>query len=446
MHGAHGAAGARLQSTAHDAFEMHIFKERRPPRCETRCPRGPIRAAAQSGPCASGLSRQNKYAVPALAGPLIPPREKAYGLGPVSYEVNGGAVVRLNDDIKRSVVFLGDVCTRDDGADDISPKGTGFFVHWDGQSYLITAKHIAEKLDLLKPWGIRFNENGGNYRIVEIEQAAWHVHQDADIAVLEFSPPNWSDAGHLPPRYFATEAKMKSKDIGIGDLVYVVGLFKKLYGNLRSFPVMHTGHIALIPEGEKVPVRDRVTGERKFVEAYLVEAKALPGASGAPAIVRCSIEILVPDPENPKLGLRAWVYGSAWLLGVWQASWDGAPSELDVIERFEGREDKQVPYGMGLVVPAPKITEVLEMGVLKERRALAKAARHDDSAAGLDFAGGGKSAKRSKQSSPPKRTGVAARHVRAGDDSSDANNPRHKEDFTNLLRAAAKGRKRDSRT
>jgi hypothetical protein len=109
----------------------------------------------------------------------------------------------------------------------------------------------------------------------------------------------------------------------------------------------------------------------------LVETQGLEGLSGSPVFVRQSvIRPLVPPrliSEHPE-SLDQFFFraprDSVLLLGLWQASWDAPAGQV----LAAGRE-KRVPVGMGIVVPAAKIKETLDLEPLKRMRVLAKAMR-----------------------------------------------------------------------
>lgn len=322
--------------------------------------------------------------------------------------------MRLGDDYRKAVVFIGS-----ENAGDIIPAGTGFFV-WHGEgraadAYLVTAGHVARGLDGA-PIGIRFNTRDNQFRIESIDVPTWHYHPDAsvDVAIMQFTPPRWADCKAFPSIHFATAQKMEQKDFGTGDLVHVVGLFRLLKQTKRSLPVVYTGHIALNPQDEEIPWWDGLDKVTRRTRAYLVEAGAISGASGSPVFIRRTIETMVIDPKDATKALRAWVHGSVWLLGLWSSSWPGTP-DSDLVEAVGLPKDVKVPIGVGVVVPAERLMETLNLPQLKAQRQ--------------------KNADAEDQSSAPTTDAAPA-----------FDNPRHKEDFTNLLRAAVKGPARGRKT
>ncbi len=225
------------------------------------------------------------------------------------------------------------------------------------------------------------------------------------------------------------ETLVNQPDLGIGDIVYVVGLFHLLSGKNINLPVVHTGHIALLPGDEKIPVRN--PGERKShdVEAYLVEAHGLEGLSGAPVFARTSVPIMAQRRhEGPPLQgghklefpvagrLHSWTM----LLGLWQASWDEWPSRILSKEKKLSK-DQKVPLGMGVVVPAYKIAETLNRTELM----MARRQRYQDEL--TERAATTDSLPSPSEASAPE---------------SDAN-PNHLADFTRLVDVAARKRPQD---
>jgi hypothetical protein len=339
-----------------------------------------------------------------------------YRLAPKICEQRGDVVVRLADDLRKCVVYLG----FGDPAqpDSITPMGTGFFVGYAAKGemptvYLVTAQHVADKIKDC-PFSIRYNTKGdGVGRNDHIDGIHWFVHPDkaVDIAVAEIAPPDWADCIAIPPNAFLSEFKMNSKDIGAGDQAYVVGAFPLLHGKHRNLPLVHTGHVALLPEDEPIPVKDfPVEGRVGHVRGYLVQVQTLPGSSGAPVFVRRTLRTVVESEGSPLLS--AWLYGTVWLLGVNHGAWYGAAHELLATPR-----PTTVPVGMAIVMPTVQLLEILEHPTMRERRR--RAQQEADLAQAADLTGA------------PSTT---------------ADNPSHKEDFRRLLNAAVRGKPRDDQT
>jgi hypothetical protein len=267
--------------------------------------------------------------------------------------------VRLDDDARKCVVYLGYAPV---GAEsEIEPIGTGFLTAFGSSPtlYLVTARHVAEAFGQ-DPFAVRLNTKDGKGKNHPLDFVPWNYHptdDNVDIAVAKFTPPEWAEFTFLKPNNYLSDFKLKSKDTGPGDLAYVVGVFSLLHGTHRNMPAVHTGHIALMPGDEPIPIIDwRDPNEERVIQVngYLVEATTMPGTSGAPVFIRRSVE-LSPSAHGK---LQTWAHGTVWLLGIWQGSWRGHPNRLI---KLPSRSEKiTTPLGIGVVVPTTKLIEVLE--------------------------------------------------------------------------------------
>jgi hypothetical protein len=338
-----------------------------------------------------------------------------YVLGDPVCEKRGGCEVRLADSVQKCVVFLGP-----EQGDDIVLAGTGFLVSKaqpEAAVYLITAAHVAR--ETIGPIGVRLNTREGLFRVQALEHPEWVYHRDpnVDVAALLFEIPPWADARPFALGKFATNFKMATKNLGPGDFAYVVGLYRLLKDTRRNIPLVHTGHIAATALDHPIPVGDSVGGTIP-TRAYLVESRAISGASGSPVFVRRSVDYTTREAADiPKSErLKVTTPGSVWLLGLWQASWPKKPDQT-LIESAGIESGVTVSVGIGLVVPAPYIIDVLGQDDMRSQWMRWKNDRDLRVAATTDVA--------------PSTT---------------ADNPQHKEDFNSLLRAAAQKRSQDDQT
>ena len=259
--------------------------------------------------------------------------------------------MRLIDNALKSVAFL---AGQDPKSGEYKYRATGFFVkHIDdagGGTYLVTAKHFALQVE-----GSDFQLRFGSEK-QEVPSAQWFYHEDeaVDVAVMPYTPAVELGAVRFPTKHFLTEFKIGTKRIGPGDQVQIVGLYRLRVGEQKNLPVVHTGHIAMMPDPEEpIPVKRWA----KPVEGYLIEAQTLSGLSGSPVYVRRSIKVAATEDT----GVEPLAYGAVFLLGMWIAAWD----------------INEVPVGMGVVVPAYKILETLNHQELREMRRTNKAAKEE---------------------------------------------------------------------
>jgi hypothetical protein len=322
---------------------------------------------------------------------------RRYVLGPTVNErpfADASFEVRIADDLRKATVFLGKESANDRGLSAIDARATGFFVAWQSDStrpihnmepecsgiYLVTAKHVADRLG--ESFAIRFNIKDGGSDIDLVSNVRWSLHPDpaVDVAVFHCGYPDWSDCVPIPGRMLALPTTgdapysevapgdliFNNPNLGIGDIAYVVGLFHLMAGKNVNLPVVHTGHIALLPGDERIPIRNGITGESHEVEGYLVEAHGLKGLSGAPVFARTSSAVTAQrytgsvKTEYPVYGR---LHGHTVLLGLWSSSWDEEPDEALAKEK-RLPIGARVPIGMGVVVPATKVAETLNSEAL----------------------------------------------------------------------------------
>ncbi len=353
--------------------------------------------------------------------------------------------MRFGDQIRACVVFFGYPDDRA-GKGGIDCIGTGFLLKYGDVGYLVTVKHLA--LDLGDdPFLIRVNRKDGTAENLYADSANWTHHPDptVDVSVVVLTIPNMLDYECLyleqDPFLFKPE-EFEKTNVGVGNFVYTLGLFRLLVGEKRNLVACHFGTISMLPQNERVPVIDWTDpdGQRTIsVEGYLVESQSLRGLSGAPVFVRPEMNIRFGDAfgrdkpilrdgdPNPAQFLPsiAATRDAVRLLGLWQGAWEARPDQVLGLEKKKtADEDIRVPVGMGIVVPYQKILEVLDMPELKDQR----------------------SKLLSNQVSVPAAVPDSVRRRRAPEVSADDANPNHLEDFTRLVDVAARKRPQGDQT
>jgi hypothetical protein len=293
--------------------------------------------------------------------------------------------MRFNREARKCVVFLG-YPDWEGGANAIRCEGTGFLLQYRGGFHLVTARHVAESLGDVG-WATRVNRLDGTCALIEAENVPWVFHPDhtVDIAICGFmlSRAAGYDFFYVDGDILLLQAAQEASAdwVEVGDICYTVGLWRLLEGKGRNLPIVHTGNIARLAGEEPIPVQSKnQPSGRELVDGYLVEAQTLRGLSGSPVFIRPSLRLSMDarraDPfgaPDEKLELMAY-HEQVKLLGLWQAAWD-APS--DQIMTAELGRQNTVPVGMGIVVPASKIIEVLESTVMYEKRARMKKIEDD---------------------------------------------------------------------
>jgi len=309
-----------------------------------------------------------------------------------------------------------------EGPDKIDYGGTGTllvcFENGVNVPVLVTCRHVAEALSKHPQFYIRANTQGGQSLAMPIQSLEWAYPDDGtiDLAATVFTlPASLFDVIYY--RLHAASAVLTDDErarIHCGEPVSLIGLFRLHPGKQRNISCVHTGNVAVLPDPiERIPIRDRTTGEIVEAEVYLVEAQTLDGLSGSPVFLHEMIDLEQINLElRPQIYTHPKAFGVVKLLGIYSGSWDGEPGQILAADR--GLHGKiRVPVGMGTVVPIDQVEKLIrEHPIMKKKNkefiqsVLAQRAASQDSAI----------------SDPP---------------SGDAN-PTHREDFKSLLGAAVK--------
>lgn len=285
--------------------------------------------------------------------------------------------MRIPDSILKCINFIG---TEQDG--EIRYRGTGFFVivqHNEGGipwrfSYLVTAKHVAEAVKdsvFYVRANIKGTDEAGDIAMNwEPEKLTeWYSHPtdpDADVVVTPVGIPEEVDALCLPEGMILSESKRAELNIGIGDEVFIIGLFSYLKGRTKNIPIARTGNIAMFPD-EKIPVQDH-RGYRKAIDGFVIEARSIGGLSGSPVFARRSMSIRGAFREHRTAAPITVTVNSDpfYLLGLISSHWDADPTDINEPEPKMTRSG--VNMGLAVVVPAHRILEVLGCEELRQIR------------------------------------------------------------------------------
>jgi len=246
------------------------------------------------------------------------------------------------EEVRKCVAFLG-VREWDGNKAAVSYKATVFFVSVPGTVetefiYTVTAKHVVEELNR-RSFYIRVNTRDGGFDIVRGNGTKWWTHPtdgSVDVAVIPWGlSPKQADYSCIPTRMFLSDEITRKESIGIGDDVFITGLFTRFAGSKKNLPIIRMGNVAMMPD-ELIP-----TERLGDVEAYLIEGRSIGGLSGSPAFVL-----------QPVIGQRHF-----YLLGLTIGHWDVSETSGDYY--FSGDASEKVNMGISVVVPAKKILEVL---------------------------------------------------------------------------------------
>ena len=198
--------------------------------------------------------------------------------------------MRVRDIALHCVGFVAEVMAeKSDGTFDYEMAGTGVFVSVPVRSlpgksfcYFVTARHVVNAMRDRSTALFSNIQNGGR-SLVPLANPVWFVHPDADLALIQVNDMGVFDVTTVPMHSLATEETMKAFDIGVGDEVFMIGLFEYLEGRVRNMPIVRTGNVAMFPKDQ---IYIDMGDESKYVNAYLIEARSMGGISGSPVFVR----------------------------------------------------------------------------------------------------------------------------------------------------------------
>jgi hypothetical protein len=189
-------------------------------------------------------------------------------------------VPRINDELLDAVVFL--YPSEADAEDGKRIGGSGFLygVRIEGTKkvalFVVTNKHVINSGAMV----VRINTLDGGKDTVPLDGSEWFSHPDGDdLAVC----PVGVNTSHHRVSYIDSGSNLKRQfvrdfNIGIGDDTFMIGRFIGFEGKQQNLPSARFGNIAQMPIEPII-----VDGFPQ--EAFLIEARSIPGYSGSPVFI-----------------------------------------------------------------------------------------------------------------------------------------------------------------
>lgn len=276
----------------------------------------------------------------------------------------------IPDAIRKCVIFI-----YANFGNGLRPVGTAFLLATPvrGQEAwwvdLVTAKHVLHAIrdrSLDEKVVLRFNLKDGTHRFIETSLDRWQLHPDdtVDVAVTPCVVVNEFDVNYVPDEIAATKAVVDKYRIGIGDEVFITGLFSSHIGQNKNIPILRVGNIAATPE-------EPVSTEMGKMEAYLIEARSIGGLSGSPVFVYLDPIRHGGPPGTHLRGSGGPMGGMFFLLGLVHGHYD-VPPAADT-SSTDGLSEEKINMGIAIVTPVSKILETINQ---EERIAVRK--KHEE--------------------------------------------------------------------
>jgi hypothetical protein len=190
---------------------------------------------------------------------LVPCR---YASGQTTFVWTPAGMPRFDPVLEQSTFFLfrrdptsGKVC--------VEPDGTGFVVarSWTNAPtrmhfYAVSNWHVACKRGASI---IRINTIDGKSRLIDTEPHEWHFYSTSnDLAVLDITDKvvneglNRDAITYIDENSFATTQFIFEHDVGMGDDVFMIGLFVDHPGKEENVPLGRFGNIARLSSGHSL--------------------------------------------------------------------------------------------------------------------------------------------------------------------------------------------------
>ncbi len=288
--------------------------------------------------------------------------------------------MQIPDDLRQSVVFL--YC-RINGV--VRAAGTACFVsypisgHPNAVLCLLTAHHVLAKVRIHSDDDrvlIRINTRDGSAAWHEVAVDNWFHPEgiNIDCAVLLWAPPASMNAQWRSwnlPELAATNEVMAREGLGLGEDVFMIGLFRNHLGRDRNEPIVRVGNICALPED---PFHSQHYGDMR---AILIETRSLGGLSGAPVFVYMGytrwregqVSHWAPRHDAKVDPGEAMLPGPIWFLGLMHGHWELEEAEED--EPLGDAPGASINVGIGVVVPAEQVMRIAAP-LLKEAAELAR--------------------------------------------------------------------------
>lgn len=221
--------------------------------------------------------------------------------------------------------------------------------------YAVTALHVIELAkNKLSVEEIYLRLNGYDEPFwAPIPISAWSSHpndKSIDVAVVRVKLPPKLDHMVVGRSALVTEELLAKQEVGLGDEVFIVGLYRHHKGKLKNIPIVRVGNLACMSE-------EKIATDTQFgaIDAYLIEARSIGGLSGSPVFVNLN---------RPRTigGITQLTGSGVYLLGLIHGHVDvkGHTVDADTEPPADAKPaPSHVNTGIAIVVPTVKLVSTV---------------------------------------------------------------------------------------
>lgn len=308
---------------------------------------------------------------------------------------------------------------RDDAERGDDPCGTGFLVGIpsnvsprlaDTHFYAVTNWHVAVRggASVIK----LYTQEGVPEDIREFDPSEWifdPLGEDVAIMPIDLDAATHS-AMMISTDLFATKDWIAEHEIGVGDDIFMLGLFVDHALRTTRLPKARFGNISMMPS-RRAPIENPLG---KTTPSFILDMHSRSGFSGSPVFVYRTVgSDLTMDGIG---GMRLDTPTLFRFLGI---HWGPFPEELKAKDDAGKKYTIRGVSGMTCATPAWRIADLLQIDEFRDKRI----------------------EREKMQSKDKKITSAPVAEISASRSSDE--NPSHREDFKSLLTKAAKTPSRD---
>jgi len=221
--------------------------------------------------------------------------------------------------------------------------------------YAVTARHVIDRIRSkgVEDVFVRLNHRNAGLHWGTSKVSDWYVHPSdpsLDVAILRTGMHPDSDHLALPYSIRVTDEVMRDNAVGLGEEVFITGLFRHHHGSQRNIPIVRVGNLACMGE-ECIATRDFPP-----MDALLIEARSIGGLSGSPVFLNLGVSRMIKGktmrtsatPGQPMV----------YLLGLIHGHYDVDSTDIDHSDSVLSTQ--QVNTGIAIVVPFHSIQAVID--------------------------------------------------------------------------------------